>query len=206
MAELSGYLAAEESPWRVPVYAQTMLWLKENDAATRLEGARGAFELDVADDGVGFLDLVWGVVDGPLLARWPVTLADDPVTLGWRGMVAVGGFVERLHAFEARGLELVVAELEGALLPPNYPRLPTLEQMRRGVFVREDSGDSADVPEHTYTLVALADSIHAEYLHHAMISELAVDCFTMLGPADGMWHEIVGLPLLVETVSLLAPG
>ncbi len=206
MAELSGYLAASESDWRIPAYAQTMLWLGGNDASTRLEGGRGAFDLDVPDNGVGFLDLTWGVAGGPLLARWPVTLSDDTVTLGWRGMLAVGGFVERLHAFETRGLELVVAELEGALLPSNYPRLPTLEQMRRGVFVRDDSGDSADMPEHSYPLIALAGSIHADYLHHAMISELAVDCFTTLGPADGLWHEIVGLPLLVDMVSLLAPG
>lgn len=206
MAKLTGHLVTEGTEWTIPPYAQAMLWLAGDGEAMQVAGDRGAFTLDVPDDGAGTIDLTWGIAGGPLLARWPVALADSPVTLDWRGAVAVGGFVERLHAFEVRGLELVVAELVGALLPLNYPRLPSLDQMRRRVFQRSDTDVAADMPEFTYTLITMADSIHADYLHHAMVSELAVDCFTTLGTQAGRWHEVTGLPLLVEMVSLLAPG
>ncbi len=206
MAELMGHLVTEGAAWAIPGYAQAMLWLKGDAEPVRIDGERGAFALDVPDDGEGAIDLTWGVAEGTLLARWPVALVDSPVTLDWRGMVALGGFVERIHAFEARGLELVVAEIVGALLPLNYPRLPSLDQMRRGIFQRSDMDDAADMPEFIYPVITMADSIHADYLHHAMVSELAVDCFTVLGPQAGRWHEIVGLPLLVEMISLLAPG
>jgi hypothetical protein len=100
----------------------------------------------------------------------------------------------------------VVAEIEGDLLPAGYGHLPTLADMRAGPFQRHDETDLADARSFTYTFLALADSVFAEYLHHAMVSELAVDCLATLGPQDGRWHEIVGLPLLLDSISLLAPG
>lgn len=206
MAIVTGQLAANSAVWTIPAYAQKMLWLTGADAPVQTSGPQGTFELTVSDVGDGVIDLAWGVAHGPLLARWPVTLADAPITFEWRGTVGIGGFIERLHAFETRSLELVVAEIVGALLPPRYPRLPTLEQMRRGVFQRDDISQSPDVPEFTYPVIALADSISADFLHHAMVSELAVDCLAVLGAQDGRWHDIVGLPLLVESLSLLSPG
>jgi hypothetical protein len=129
-----------------------------------------------------------------------------PFNLGWQGEAAVAGFVERLHALQLRGLELVVAEIEGNVLPPGYARLPSLDQMRAAPFSRRDTGETTFERQFTYTLVAMADSIYAEYLHHAMVSELAIDAFAVLGPHEGRWHEIVGLPLMLQSVSLLAPG
>lgn len=206
MAVVTGQLVANGAAWTIPTYAQTMLWLASDDESVQPAGPHGAFELSVPDNGDGVLRLAWGVANGPLLAQWPVTLIDAPITLEWRGIVGVSGYVERLHAFEVRGLELVVAEIVGALLPLNYPRLPTLEHMRHGIFQRDDLPQTPYASEYTYPLIALGDSICADYLHHAMISELAVDCFSTLGAQDGQWHAIVGLPLLVESVSILSPG
>jgi hypothetical protein len=196
-----GFLVAEKSKWLIPPYAQDMLWVQSGEHAAQASGPRGAFALDI--DG-GEIVLAWGIAGGPLLARWPLQLADDPAIMNWPGSVGVGGFVERLHVFETRGLEVLVAEIEGDVLPADYRRLPTLADMRAGHFQRRD--DDASARPFTYTLLALADSVYAEYLHHAMVSELAVDCFATLGPQDGRWHEIVGLPLLIDSVSLLAPG
>jgi hypothetical protein len=78
--------------------------------------------------------------------------------------------------------------------------------MRRAPFQRRHEPEPGTARAFTYTCLALADSIYAEYLHHAMVSELAVDCLAAFGPEEGRWHEIVGLPLLVEAVTLLAPG
>lgn len=202
MTVLEGCLVAEKADWRIPVYAQSMLWVQSGECTAPASGPLGKFTLEPPGQDGGELRLAWGVPGGPLLGVWPTPAA----AMDWRGEVAVGGFVERLHVLERHGLELVIAEIVGDGLPFGYSALPTLEQMRRAPFSRQNAPESSGARLHTYTLVMLADSVHAEYIHHAMVSELAVDCFVSLGPQDGHWHEIVGLPLLVESLSLLAPG
>jgi hypothetical protein len=199
MSTFEGCLVAEKAGWRVPAYAQSMLWVQSGEQAAPAAGPLGKFSLDELN---GDLRLTWGVAGGPSLAVWSAPAS----RLDWQGEVAVSGFVERLHVLEQHGLELVIAEIEGDRLPAGYSALPTLEQMRCAPFSRRDAPEMSAAREHTYTLIMLADSVHAEYIHHAMVSELAVDCFASLGPQDGHWHEIVGLPLLVESLSLLAPG
>jgi hypothetical protein len=200
---IQGFLTAEKARWRIPPYAQDMLWVQSGEQAAQASGPRGAFTLEVNG---AEITLAWGVPDGPQLAKWPVCPTGAPVILDWPGSVGAGGFVERLHILETRGLELVVAEIEGDLFPAGYGRLPKLADMRAGPFRRHDETGFAGARPFTYTFLALADSVYAEYLHHAMVSELAVDCFATLGPQDGRWHEIVGLPLLLDSMSLLAPG
>jgi hypothetical protein len=195
-----GYLIPEKAKWQIPAYAQSVLWVQSGEAAAQTFGPRGAFALD---DTGGEIALAWGTTDGPVLARWPDMPADE--VLGWMGSVGVGGFVERLHVFETRGLEVVIAEIEGDVLPADYRRVPTLADMRAGKVQRRDDSAIGAIRAFTYTMLALADSVYAEYLHHAMVSELAVDCFATLGPQEGRWHEIMGLPLLIEALSLLAP-
>jgi len=197
---ITAYLVAEDSVWHIPAYAQDMLWVQQEARAAQTSGPRGSFSLESTDEPI---TLTWGTAGGPSL------LICEPIpgdSVGWQGTVGVGGFVERLHVLETHGLELVVAEIQGSLLPPNYRRLPTLAQMRESVFRRVTDADHPLPPEATYTFIAMADSIHAEYLHHAMVSELAVDCLGTLGPQQGHWHDIVGLPLLLDAVTLLAPG
>jgi hypothetical protein len=197
-----GHLIPEKAKWQIPAYAQNMLWVRQaDDSAAQATGPRGVFALD---DTGGEIALVWGTAEGPVLARWPDVPAGE--VLGWTGSVGVAGFVERLHVFETRGLEVVVAEIEGDVLPAAYRRVPTLADYRAGNVQRRDETDIGVTRACTYTMLALADSVYAEYLHHAMVSELAVDCFATLGPQEGRWHEIMGLPLLIEALSLLAPG
>jgi hypothetical protein len=196
-----GYLIPDKTKWQIPPYAQNMLWVRANESAAQASGPRGAFALD---DAGGEIALAWGTADGPVLARWPDMPAGE--VLGWSGSVGVGGFVERLHVFETRGLEVVVAEIEGDTLPMGYRRVPALADYQAGNVQRRDDADIGATRAYTYTMLALADSVYAEYLHHAMVSELATDCFATLGPQEGRWHEIVGLPLLIEALSLLAPG
>jgi hypothetical protein len=191
---IEGYVVAEDSGWKIPTYARSLLWVN----GIQTTGTRGKFSLPISDP----VNLTWGTADGPQLAMG--SCSEPPYILGWDGTVGVGGFVERLHVLETRGLELVIAEIEGGLLPPGYSHLPTLDDMKAGVFSRQEV--TSTTRDFTYTFITLADSILAEYLHHAMVSELAVDCFADLGPHDGHWHELVGLPLLLNAVSVLSPG
>jgi hypothetical protein len=197
-----GYVIPEKTKWPIPLYAQGMLWVRCGEQAVQASGPHGAFTLETVQDD---MVLAWGVTEGPLLARWTIAEPGDPIILNWAGSVGVGGFVDRLHILDTRGLEIVVAEIEGNLLPADYHRLPTLADMRRGLFRRSDEPALPNSDPAVYTFLALADAVHAEYLHHAMVSGLAVDCFATLGPQDGRWHEIVGLPLLLDSISLLAP-
>jgi hypothetical protein len=205
MATITGHLVAEEAPWRIPAYAQDMLWMQQGDHAVRTSGPRGSFSLDVPGEGQDAMFLAWGTADGPPLTIWYRPDTGAPFVVGWQGTVRIGGFVERLHVLETRGLEIVIAEIEAGLLPPHYRRLPTLVQMQGAPFRRQDSEDTPVTGESVYTALAMAGSVHAEYLHHAMISEVAVNCFATLGPHEGRWHEIVGLPLLLDSVTLLSP-
>lgn len=204
MPILTGSLVAETSAWRIPAYARDMLWIASGGEAAPVTGPRGTYRVERGAANAPLL-VTWGTADGPPLATWPPS-DTHPAALCWDGAVRLAGFVERLHVLEAHGLELVVAEVQGALLPAAYPRLPTLEGMRAAPFVRDPAQDHPAAREATYPLLALAGSIQAEYLHHALISELSVDCLAALGPHEGGWHAIIGLPLLVEALSLLAPA
>jgi hypothetical protein len=196
-----GYLIPEKAKWQIPTYAQSVLWVQSGESAAQTSGPRGVFALD---DTGGEIALAWGTAEGPVLVRWPDMPAGE--VLGWTGSVGVGGFIERLHVFETRGLGVMVAEIEGDVLPADYRRVPTLADYQAGNVQRRDETDIGVTRAHTYTMLALADSVYAEYLHHAMVSELAVDCFATLGPQEERWYEIMGLPLLIEALSLLAPG
>lgn len=204
MPTLAGSLVAEASAWRIPAYARDMLWIAAGGEAAPVTGPHGSYRVERGAADAPLL-LTWGTADGPPLAVWPPS-DTSPAPPDWDGTVRLAGFVERLHVLEAHGLELVVAEVQGALLPAGYPRLPTLDEMRAAPFARDPAQDHPAAREATYPLLAPAGSIQAEYLHHALISELSVDCFAALGPHEGGWHTIVGLPLLVEALSLLAPA
>lgn len=209
MIAIEGVLAADNSAWRIPPYAQTMLWVQQGARAVQARGDRGAFTLSEAADPGGDpaepLILVWGAPGGPPLAIWPAP-ETAPFVGGWQGEAHIGGFVERLHVLEAHDLELIIAEIEGALLPPGYLRLPGLEQMRAAPFRRLPEPDLPAGARHTYFVFAPVDSALADYLHHAMVSELAVNCRAALGPQAGEWHALAGLPLLLDSLTLLAPG
>ncbi len=201
MTTLEGTLVAEDAPWRIPPYAREMLWVQQGDQAVQAHGERGTFALASYSDPIA---LVWGAPGGPPLAIWPPP--DAPFVLGWDGTVQIGGFVERLHMQESHRLELVIAEIDGAPLAHTYRRLPTLADMRAAPFRRLPEPDLASETRHTYCVLAPVESVLADYLHHAMVSELAVNCFTALGPQEGEWHALVGMPLLLESLTLLAPG
>lgn len=206
MTALAGALVADDSPWQIPRYARDMLWVQQGEQAVQVQGERGVFTLPAPADPRESIAVVWGAPGGPQLAMWSFPETSAPLVLGWEGEARIGGFVERIHVRESRDLELVIAEIDGGPLVPDYRTLPGLDEMRGEPFRRGPEPDLATSTRHTYFVLTLADSLLSEYLYHAMVSELAANCFAALGPQAGGWHEIVGMPLLLESLALLAPG
>ncbi len=146
--------------------------------------------------------ITWGAADGPTLAFWDNTA--DWLNLRWDGRVKVGGFVERLHAREGGGRELVIAEVVGGPFAADHVGLPSLDDMRNGIFARPSEVEPLD-GDQAYPFVILADSNLATLVQDALVSGLAVDVYGVLASEAGGWHEIVGLPLLMDSLTLLAP-
>lgn len=202
---MQGYLVAERAEWVIPAYARDMLWISDGMRQVPARGERGAFDLPAGATAAPILRLEWGAPGGPPLAQWAIAAEADGLTLDWAGMVAIGGFVERLHVREVRGLALLIAEVNGRMLPEGIAGLPTLEDFRRGAELPGPE-DHPELPEYRYPVLTPADGVLADYLHHALVSELAVDCHAVLGPQAGRWQSIVGLPLLLEGLTLWGPG
>jgi len=148
---------------------------------------------------------VWGSPDGPTLAYWRKV---EPLTTGlnlnWDGRVHVGGFIDRIHAFAVEDMELLVAEIVGGVFADDYVGLPTLADMRAGRHTRPPDQD----PIHTdqvYTFLVEAESHFAALLHDAMIGRISIDVSGALSSDEDSWHHIIGLPLLLDTLALIAP-
>ena len=176
--------------WRVPAYAQGLL-------------------IPGSDDTFAYIHWVDG--DGPTLAYWALPEADAEANpsstvnaaFEWDGRIVVGGFVERLHIRRLGDVELVIAEIVGGVFPAQYHNLPTLADMREGVFSRPADLEPAD-DDHTYPFVIDVDSAFASLAQDALVSGLAVDAVGRLADDGQRFHEICGLPLLMESLTLLA--
>jgi hypothetical protein len=174
--------------WRVPVYAQGLL-------------------IPGSDESFAYIHWVDG--DGPTLAYWALPESETEainnvnVSFEWDGRVIVGGFVERLHVRRLGDVELVIAEIVGGVFPANYRNLPTLADMREGVFARPADFEPSD-DDHTYPFVMEADSAFASLAQDALVSGLAVDAVGRLADDAQGFHDVCGLPLMLESLTLLA--
>lgn len=187
------------SKYRIPPYAQEMLYVVTDDQFTQVQGPQGnldGFSIN------GLARLNWATPKGPTLMFWDnVPSATD---LRWDGHIKIGGFVERLHALEIGGLEVVIAEVVGGPVALDNNGLPSLDDMRQGIFARPSDIEPLD-KDRVYPFITLAESNLAALAQDALVSGIAVDAHGSLADEGGKWHEIVGLPLLLESLTLLAP-
>jgi hypothetical protein len=181
----------------IPIYARDMLYVVAGAQSAQASGKHGKFRLELT----GEVRIAWGD-GGPTLAVWKHAPAEP--TLRWDGRVKVGGFVERFHGLEVGGLEIVIAEVVGGSFPVDHVGLPSLEDMRSGVFARPSDSEPLD-RDHAYPFIILAESNLAALVQDAMVSGLAVDAYGSLASDEGRWHEVVGLPLLLDKLTILAP-
>ncbi len=197
---LNATLITEETRWRIPAYAQPMLFVQgQTSPPLRTHGPRGEFTLSAPHIRADSFTLRWGTPDGPSLATF--RLSDNPPAAHWDGLAVIGGAVGVFQVEEVHGLPLAIAHIEGAPVDRALVQRPTLQQMAAGFPEREETSTRAE-DVFTYTVIAKADSPLSEYLFQAMAMDLGVVCTARLGPDAGRWQEISGLPLLVERLAL----
>jgi hypothetical protein len=187
------------SKYRIPPYAQEMLYLVTSDRFTPVQGPQGNLDTFSVN---GLARLNWGTPKGPTLVFWDSVASSSD--LHWDGHVKIGGFIERLHALEVGGLEVVIAEVVGGPVALDNGGLPSLDDMRQGVFARPSDIEPLD-KDRVYPFIILAESNLAALAQDALVSGIAVDAHGSLADEGGKWHETVGLPLLLESLTLLAP-
>ena len=194
-------LIAPDAAWHIPPYAQDMLVVQMAAHSDRARGPHGAFALSSTPETDALpLTVRWGTPKGPPLTR--LRLSGEPPCAHWDGAVVVGGAVSMFQVEEVRGLPLAIAHVEGVPMDRALVARPTLQHMAAGLAEQEDApAPPADV--FTYTMIAEAEAPLAEYLFQAMAMDLGVVCTARLGPARGRWHEVSGLPLLLEKLALL---
>lgn len=184
----------------LPDYASDMLWLTgKNGQAIHIQ-PDGQFEAIQSDE----IALRWGHPEGATLALWHVE-GESPSLLDWDGVVALGGFVDRTHVVAFNGIGIMVVELLGGAYAHSAASFPNLDTLRTGPFHRdEDRRPSSD--RLWYSLLLDIETPFADFMHHALINGNAIDCTAVLGEAEAGWHHLTGLPLLLESLTLLAPG
>lgn len=143
------------------------------------------------------LVLRWGTNDGPILAAW-----ENSKKSVWNGEIHVGGFVERLHALEPSGMELVIAEIVGGAFPANQPILATLDEMKQGIF--SHPAEAEPIGERmVYPFVLEPESNFAGLVQDALVAGIAVDAIGRLADDKQGLHALTGLPLIMESLTLL---
>src|SRR5687768_6426404 len=191
---VEGYLTED---FTIPRYAQDMLYIASGERSAQASGKHGSFRLDLT----GETRITWGA-GGPTLAMWEN--APVEASLRWDGRVKVGGFVERFHGLEVGGLEILIAEVVGGPFSVDHVGLPSLADMHRGIFARPYDAEPLG-RDQSYPFIILAESNLAALAQDAMVSGLAVDAYGTLASDEGRWHEVVGLPLLLDRLTILAP-
>lgn len=197
--ELSGQLAAKG--WRIPEYAQHMLWLESDSETVKVEGHAGLFELSVP---AAKLCVRFGHPQGAVLAR----LAWQPDNLGWSGRVRVGGFVDGLHMSHMGAVEefFGVIAFGGQPLKPGAALYARAADRQQPIYTSPNFYDLIDdeVPETTTTWITSEDSPLLTMAQDAMMNKSRV-VFTGRLASNDNWDKRLALPLMLESVTLFAP-
>lgn len=166
--------------WPVPAYAQDRFVIRAD---------------------TDFVNLHWLDVTGPILTYWEPPAHGEPVF--WDGVVSVGGFIERLHARRIADIDFVVAEVIGGAYPSDFRNLPTLDDMKAGLFSHPPDIGPADLG-HVFPFIMEADSHFATLAQDALVSRLVVDVTGHFAPDNDRWHEVCGLPLIPDALTILS--
>ena len=172
--------------YALPAWAQGRLYMAQRD-----------------DDAGPVIAIGWGEALDPPLVELP---RREGMLPRWDGTVSLSGYIEQLHLLEWGGLPLAVLELVGRPVPAGYRRLPPLPLPGLGDRHSERPPAETDGwPEYVYYLLADVESPLMSLAQDALVSSLRVVAVTGLGAQDAYWHELVNLPLVLDSLTLIGP-
>lgn len=179
---------------KLPDYAKDMLWITSGgDFQTQVPDN---LQIEV-DNPIHGLTLRWGTSEGSPMRHWPTVTKN----IVWNGHVRVAGHVECLHLMTFDELELLVVELRGSLLPMERPRFPSLEDLKKSPFERDIFIESESA---WYSFLLEADNPMTDFVHHALVNGYSMDCYGKLADDASGFHHIIGMPMLLESLTLYA--
>jgi hypothetical protein len=196
--------SALTAAWRIPAYAQGMLWVETMLECVPARGERGEFALTHPAEVV---TLRWGGAEGSALAR----LRWRADSLEWDGRISIGGYVDTLHmtAVDADDgqIGLVVLSIGGMPLQPGAAPFPDASQRRAVPYPFPSFRERLceDIEETVTTWIALADSPTLTLAQDALVSKLRVYAFGHLADADSTWDHALALPLMLDSMTIFAP-
>lgn len=174
----------------LPRYAQDMLWLTDNK--TLAIPVAPLIELDASSSPP--LTLRWGSKKGAPLVHWD----ESAEILAWDGVLTVRGHVEAAHILD----EIIVLELRGAILPNTSPQLPSLDDLRDDTFHREPTFYTPTDKSAWYGMVVPLESPLVDFAQQALVGSQLVDCTASFAPDKTGLHHVVGMPLLLDSLTL----
>lgn len=199
--ELSGQLTAD---WRIPAYAQKMLWLSgtgDNVQGVRTEGDTGLFELQRP---APIVTIRWGAADGIPLAqlRWRID------NLEWNGSVRIGGFIASMHLMDFAPLDmpLVVLHIDGQPLKPETQPYTSASQRSQWPYAAPDfhAGIDETSAADTTTWLVSYDSPLAALAQDAMSGKALIYAYGRLPDEARGWHQVFALPILLDAMTVFA--
>lgn len=179
----------------VPLYAKNMLWMTSSAGFEQRLPESLQMTLPELSEG---LTLRWGTAQGSPLRYW----SDTTKNLIWNGHVRVNGHIDCSHLMTLEHTEILILEIHGSLIPLDQPRMPSLEDLKKSPFER--SPFLENIEEAWYAFVLELDSPFADFTHHALVNGQAIDCYGRLADEAAGFHRLVGLPLLLESLTLYA--
>jgi hypothetical protein len=194
-----------KNDWVIPAYALDMLWVTTPKGVASELHLDGSFMLDPVQEAVSQIQLRWGNPTGSLLTFWEAYDAEYSLSLQWDGHVVLGGFIERTHILDHDDLPLMIVEMVGGAYPIGFKMLPTMEMLQQGNFSRDNDFD----PTHEnqwYSLLLPLESPLSDFVHHALVNGSAIDCYAHFADDESRWHQLMGMPLVLDKLTLLSTG
>jgi len=175
----------------LPAYAQDLLCLVDETGESLPVAAQGETSYTLAAPPY---QLRWGHPQGTPLAEWQ----SPPET--WEGAVRLSGHIELCHLLRLKNTEFMVCELHASLIPTETPRFPLIQDFRAGRFERDlffTTRESA-----WYPCLLTLDSPWSDFIQPALANGQRVDVYASLASEKSGLQHVLGLPLVLESLTL----
>ena len=187
------------SDWRIPSYAQSMIWAKNAVDAAPTTGEEGTVTLGIDKSPI---TLHWGNAQGPAFTQ----LKWQPDDLHWDGSIRIGGMVDAVHLSAFAGLDetIAVVHIGGQPLLPDTAPFARADQRQNMPYAEPEWLEGIDNEVdfgYTTWLVGEESPLYA-IVYDALSSKLPIHAYGLLPSVTQGWHQHVALPILLQAITV----